>query len=413
MSAKRPSGEISPELGILGAYAVLALLGLYCVASSSYVYAGKHNASPYYYARQHACWLMIAAAVFAGSLRIRLRAWRSAAYVLLGGALVLSALVFVPGLGVTAGGATRRLRLGPGGGVQPAEFLKLGLALAMAAWLTRPRRNVRRVWPDIAVAVGMMAVCALTVMKQRDLGTTLVLLGVGSSVLFAAGTPGYLLSWLGAGMASCAALAVVAEPYRWERVLAWLEPWKYKGDESYQVVQSFYAFGEGAWHGTGVGAGQAKYYLPAPHTDFVCATIAEETGIIGAAVILGLFLTVAYWGIKIARRSPNPFGRLAAIGAVAGLCGQAALNIAVVTGALPCTGVPLPFISYGGSSLVVSSLCLALLFSISRTKSANAQEDRDEGGGDWRRDRGAHIPRTGRGSGSSRGRARSATPVRR
>lgn len=404
--------EGPPDIGVLGAFLGLAILGVFFVASASYAVAGRNLGSPYYYIVRHMVYVVAAVCVFVFALRARPDRWEALAVPAFAVSIVLALLVFVPGLGVTANGATRWIRLGPIT-IQPSEFLKIGLILAMSWWLSTGRGDPRKLWPGYTVALGMLGVSALVVELQHDLGTGLVLVLVGIGLMFAAGAH---LRHIGATIALmlCAVVAlVIRQPYRMERVWAWLDPWAHKNDEAYQVVQSFYAFGEGAWHGTGLGQGQAKYFIPAPHTDFVFATVAEETGIIGSLAIAGLFFLLGYCGARISRRSRTVFGRLVALGVVLYLCGQAALNIAVVTGLVPCTGVPLPLISYGGSSLIAAAIGSAILFSLSRSAVRASQEYHDEDHGNGRRHRRTHLPRTGSGVSPSRSRSRSPASVRR
>ncbi len=401
-----------PDYGILVAFLGLVCIGLFCVASASYAMARGHTGSPYHFIAPHIFYIVLSVVLFIPSAFVGAARWQKFAFGLFLVALVLCALVFVPGLGVKANGATRWLHLGPVR-FQPSELLKLGLIGALAVWLTRPVGNPRRLWPGIAVALAMTGASTLVVIKQNDLGTALVIVLISFGMLTAAGVTKRRLLMFVAGMMLCAVIAVRVEPYRMDRVKAWLNPWEYKTDESYQVVQSLYAFGIGSWHGAGFGQGQAKYYLPAPHTDFVFATAAEETGVFGPIIIIGLFTAIGYSGLRVARRNKTPFGRLAAVGIVTFLCGQAALNIAVVTSAVPCTGVPLPFISYGGSSLMVGAMSLGLLLALSRSVCRASEENRDEGDGNRRGYGRTHLSGPRNSSRTGTPRPRTPTLIRR
>ncbi|MCC6483535.1 MAG: putative lipid II flippase FtsW [Armatimonadetes bacterium] len=405
-------GRGRPENGIIAVFLLLAFLGLVSVACASYVEAGRNVGSQSYFTTRHAGFLLIAALVAYGCARIPSSGWRVLSFGIYLLALFLSLAVLMPGLGASANGATRWLKLGPVK-VQPSELLKLGVILAMSAYLTTRSGSTRRLFPGMAGALSLMGLPALIVLKQDDLGTAIVLMLIGIALLFAAGTPKRYMALTLAGITLLGCAAIIHAPYRQDRVKAWLDPWRHKADEGYQNVQAYYAFGQGGWHGVGIGQGMAKYYLPAPHTDFVFATVAEETGIFGTSVIVGLFGYLAWMGLRVSRRSKSAFGRLASVGAVTYLCGQACLNIAVVTGLFPCTGVPLPFISYGGTSLIVGGAALGLLYSFSKNTVLATKEDRDEGHGYRGRDRRTRLPRPGGSVGPAPARPRSPSPVRR
>ena len=402
--------EGSPDATVPLVYGLLAVLGLYFMASASYASAARTLGTPYYFVIRHILYLAVSAAVFVLLCRTREPLWRAVGVPAFGLLLVLNA--WTAAFGVAANGARRWLSLGPVT-VQPSEFLKVALVLALAFWLSSQAGNVRRFWPGFGVAMLMTCLAAGVVVAQSDLGTAIVLLGTGLAVIFCAGARIWHVLMSVAAMSAAVAVLIRVQPYRMERVYAWLEPWKHKADEAYQVVQSFYAFGQGGWHGAGLGQGQAKYFIPAPHTDFVFATVAEETGIFGPFFILLLFSLLALSGIRVARSAKSPFARMAAAGAVACVCGQALLNVAVVTGSVPCTGVPLPFISYGGSSLVAGAVLMALLFALSRAVPARRQgasnEYRDYGRGDG----GTHLPGAGRGVGAAGASSRAPASLRR
>ncbi|MGQ9808465.1 MAG: FtsW/RodA/SpoVE family cell cycle protein [Armatimonadota bacterium] len=402
--------EGSPDAMVLVVYGVLALLGTFFMASASYASAARNLGTPYYFVLRHILFLAVSGAVFFFLCRFREPLWRAVGLPAFGLLLALNAWTAV--YGVEANGARRWLKFGPVT-LQPSEFLKVALVLALAFWLSSQAGNVRRFWPGFGVAMLMTLMAAAVVVAQSDLGTALVILGAGLTVIFCAGAHLRHVFLALAGMSAVVAVLIRVQPYRMERVYAWLEPWKHKSDEAYQVVQSFYAFGQGGWQGVGLGQGQAKYFIPAPHTDFVFATIAEETGILGPFFILMLFSLLALSGIRVARLAKSPFARMAAAGVVAFICGQALLNVAVVTGSVPCTGVPLPFISYGGSSLLAGAMAMALLFTLSRSVPARTQgasnEHRDYGRGDG----GTHLSGPGRGIGAAGASSRSPAALRR
>lgn len=401
-----------PQVGLLVIVLMIICAGLFFVASSSYEQARVENRGPYHYFIYHSIWLVLGSVVFLGTALIRVSTWERLSWLAFLATLGLSALVVATPLGVNVNGATRWLALGPFQ-IQPSEFLKLGLILGLSWWVTRRVGSPAKLWPGFLVSCLALLSAAGVVMKQDDLGTCLIILLVACVILMASRVRVNYMAALGTLLLVAAVLFVVTKPYRMDRVYAWLDPWKHKSDQSYQVVQSFYAFGLGSWHGSGLGQGTAKYYIPHAHTDFVFATIAEETGLLGGAVVLALFASLGCIGFTIAGRAKNPFARLVALGSTTYLCGQAALNIAVVTGAVPCTGIPLPFISYGGSSMLSSAMAIGFLVSASRTAGGRRVEDADEDNGDRRRNRRPRLSGAGGGSGAPRPTTRTPTALRR
>jgi cell division protein FtsW len=208
---------------------------------------------------------------------------------------------------------------------------------------------------------------AVLVTMQPDLGTTLLLGAIGLGMLFVAGAPvRYVAPIAGAG-AALALAAAMAEPYRRARILSFLNPWADPLNTGYQAIQSLIALGSGGWFGVGLGASRQKWsYIPNAHTDFIFAILGEEMGLLGTLVVVGLFGFIAYLGIRTARRAPDRFGMLVAAGITIWISTQALVNIGAVTASLPITGVPLPFVSFGGSSLVVSMIAMGILVSIAR-----------------------------------------------
>lgn len=406
------TAKMRPQVGLLVIVFFIVCIGLFSVATSSYDQAKVENRGIYHYLLLHCVWLVLGTMIFLGIALLKVRMLEKLSVFTLIITLVLSALVVFTPLGVTVNGATRWLALGPIQ-IQPSEFLKLGLNLGLSWWVTRRAGHPRNIWPGFLVATVVLLAAAGVVIKQDDLGTCLIILLIGFVVLLAARVRVNYIASLGAVLLIAAVLFVATKPYRMDRVHAWLDPWKHKSDQSYQVVQSFYAFGLGSWHGSGLGQGTAKYYIPHAHTDFVFATIAEETGLIGGGTVLALFTALGCLGVVIAGNARKPFARLVALGCTAYICGQAALNIAVVTGVVPCTGIPLPFISYGGSSMLSSAMAIGLLLSVSRNTGGRGTEDIDEDHGNRRRNRRPRISGTGSSGGTPRTPPRTPTAVRR
>jgi cell division protein FtsW len=279
--------------------------------------------------------------------------------------LILLGVVLTP-LGAVRGGA--RAWLGVGSlGIQPSEFAKLGFILFFADWLTKPTFRLQSFWRGLAPALGLIAVAVALIMLEPDLGQTAVLVGTMGIVLFVAGARIRHLMYLAALAVPVFAALVAVAPYRLGRVVAFLDPWKYPLTEGYHIIQSLYALGPGGLFGLGLGRSRQKFlYLPEPQTDFIFAILAEELGFIGAATVLVLFAVLVWRGIFVAMRAPDGFGSLLATGIVAMIGVQVLINVGVVTGSMPVTGITLPLMSYGGSSLVLMLTGIGILLNISR-----------------------------------------------
>lgn len=407
MNVRNAERNARTQYRLVAVFALVTVLGIACIASASYYHAGQSQDSDFnsfYYIQRQAIWALAAVAAFALVSMVRAERWQQLAPYVFAVAFGLTMLVFTP-LGV----GQRWLVVGPIQ-IQPSEFLKCALIVLLACYLPSSTLNPRR--PDGFIkALGLIGVSALVVFKQDDLGTALVLLMIGFGMLVAANAHKRHLAALTGVLAALVWLGVRLEPYRWQRVPAWREPWEHARDVALQTCHSLHAFGAGALKGVGIGQGLEKYWLPAPHTDFVFSTVAEETGIIGPAAILALFVALGVLGYQIAFRSKDMFARLGALGVVIYLCGQAALNIAVATNTVPCTGVPLPFISYGGSSLVAGAIAFGLLSSFSRASVRRKRENADEGYGDGWGYRRARVSGPGGDYGAASPKSRRPDPV--
>jgi cell division protein FtsW len=325
-------------------------------------------------------------------------------------AFVCLVLVEVPGIGVTVNGATRWLGAGPLQ-FQPSEIAKLALVLYAARFLAERPRGFRR--PKDLLPLGLVSGTAvLLVATQPDLGTALVICFTMGAMLVAAGIP---IRWL-AGFAGAGAVLVTlyafSAPYRRARLTSFLDPWSHAGDAGFQAVQGQIALGSGGLFGRGLGESVQKiFYLPEAHTDFILAVIGEELGVMGVLALLALFLILAWAGLRTAQRAKGRYAALLAAGITSWILSQAILNIFVVLGIAPLTGVPLPFISYGSTSLVTLLVAVGLLLNVARggsvhlravTGGRDAPRSRADGAEDLRdrsgRNRGA------RGAGARGGR---------
>jgi cell division protein FtsW len=364
-AAAAPRAE--PRLDPLLLLAVLGLTagGLVMVYSASAVKAGAELHDQFYFLKRQ----LVAAGLGLGLMLLALRAGARGAerlaYAVLGLAVVALLLVLVPGVGRVAGGARRWLNLGVVS-FQPAELAKLALVLYLARSLSRKQGKMRLFsigfLPHLLVAGLLMGLCLL----QRDFGTGVVLGLVLFALLFAAGTPvGYL-----AGAALLAApvawRAIAGTPYRLERIRAFLDPFQHRQGIGWQMVESLLGIGNGGWLGQGLGQGKGKlFYLPAAHTDFIAAVVAEEVGLLGIGLLLLLYALLAWRGLRAAWRAPDAFSCYAALGITVLVTSQALINLSVVFVLLPTKGLTLPFVSYGGSSLMTLLGASGLLLAIS------------------------------------------------
>ena len=348
----------------------LCLLGLPIVLSASAPAAILAGSSPWSYVIRQSIYMglgVIAALVVS---RTSVQVVRKLRFPLLFMAFCLLIVVFVPGLGHFAGGSSRWIGIGPFQ-LQPSELMKLALVVFAADVLAR-RAKRRDQWQAFVRPLFLfMAVAAVLIVKQPDLGTAIVIGCITFSMLFAAGTRLRLLVLPGAAVMAAGALIALKATYSRDRLLSFVNPFAHASTSGYQVVQSLATLGLGGVTGSGVGASVTPWgFLPNAHTDFVFAVIAGNLGLVGAFVVLAGFGAFGWAGFRIAARERDPFARYVAIGVTCWILAQAVINIGGVVDALPVTGIPLPFISYGGSSLVVALIGVGLLFGIARRQPA-------------------------------------------
>lgn len=344
---------------------LLLTVGLLMVFSASFVRAG-YGGDPYYYLKRQAAWAALGLLGMLACSQIQYWQWRRLTRPLLLLLFALLVLVLIPGVGEEAGGARRWLGLGPLS-FQPSEFAKLVLVLYWADLLADRPHDVRRFWPLAVPYLGVLGAVFGLIMLQPDLGTAVTLAGTGTLLLFAAGVPLRYLLGLGLAALPAVGLLIWLEPYRWRRIVAFLDPTADPLGAGYHIIQSLYAIGSGGLFGLGYAQSRQKYfYLPEQHTDFIFAVLAEELGFVGAAAVILLFAVYAWRGFRTAVAAPDTYAALLACGLTGAFALQAALNLGVVTSLLPVTGVPLPLISYGGSSLVFTLAGTGILLNISR-----------------------------------------------
>lgn len=360
---KRP-----PDFVLFLTVLMLVSVGIVMVFSSSYYYAmfPPFN-NPFHFLVRQLIWAAMGLTVMFIMMNYDYWHWKRWAGGLLVLAFLLLIAVLVPGIGVSKLGAQRWLNLGPFS-FQPSEFAKLCLVIFCAFGLSRRPDRVLNFRRGMLPYLLIMVLAAGLILMQPDLGTAVTLAGTIVLMLFAVGVPMVYLSLLGVLGMGAVGLAIWTEPYRMRRFLAFLDPEKDPSGSGWHILNSLMSLGSGGFLGTGLGQGRhSKFlYLPERQTDFIFAVIGEELGFIGACLVILLFILFIWRGLKVVITSPDPFGSLLAAGIVSGVGIQAIINIGVVTSSLPVTGITLPFVSFGGTSLVFTLMGVGILLNISR-----------------------------------------------
>ncbi|MFN8512078.1 MAG: putative lipid II flippase FtsW [Chloroflexia bacterium] len=388
-------GMHEPDYGLLVTLAALVVFGTVMIFSATFaIYLPDGGGGTFYFLKKQVGWLLLGGFGFLVMSRIDYHFWRAYSIPALAGALGLLMLVMVPGLGVAGGGAHRWLNLGPIPQFQPSELAKMALILYLADWLTKrgPRLGtwLLGVMPFSVILGGMI----FLVMLEPDLGTSFLLAIIGITMLLVAGANlRQFALYIGLGAAAFMVLALGAT-YRRERLALFMKSDQelYLIDGGWQLIQARLSFGSGGFFGVGLGASRLKYgWLPAAHTDAIFAVIGEELGFLGCAFLLGLFLILAIRGYRVVLRAADPFGALLATGIVSWIVFQAMINLGGITTAIPFTGVPLPFVSYGGTSLCVVMAAAGVLVNISR-QTTEVGSGKSEVGRKKRRARAQAVP---------------------
>ncbi|SNB47816.1 putative lipid II flippase FtsW [Geobacter sp. DSM 9736] len=353
------------DMIILMMAVALTCFGVVMVYSASSVMAAKKYHDGFYFLKRQGIYVLLGFTAMYVAMFIDYETWRRWAVPLLLVCLGLLLLVFIPGIGGTAKGASRWIRL-PGFNFQPSEMAKVVLIMYMAYSLDKKQEKMKFFSTGFLPYMVLLTVLLGILLKQHDLGAAVTLWAVAFAMLFVAGARiQYFLSVVMLAL-PILVYVVMFEPYRLRRITAWRNPWADPTDSGFQIIQSWLAFGNGGIFGQGLGEGKQKlFYLPEAHTDFILSVVGEELGFIGVMVIAGMFFLLVQRSIRVALTSPDDFGRYLAFG-IATLIGiEAFVNISVVTGLLPTKGLALPFISYGGSSLIISLFAIGILLNIS------------------------------------------------
>src|SRR5437899_4478703 len=371
--------KLQTDRWLFVATAGLALFGVVVVYSASAVITVQEGHNQFYYVIKQSVWTMIGFVVMMVTMQFdyqHLRRWWIVyPFLLLTILLLLSVFGFAP-----VNGARRWIRFN-GFSVQPSEVAKLSLVIFLAYFLERRAGEERLFWKTFVPSVFVLGLLAGLVVKEPDLGTALMLAIVFFVVCYAAGVRprhlamGALPAVIGAG------LLMILTPFRWARMAAFVDPWAAQQGAGYQAVQSLIAIGSGGPHGLGFAQGKQKLlFLPFAHSDFIFAIVGEELGLVGTLIVVLVFGCFLWRGMRAALRAPDRFGMLLGIGVVVGIVAQALLNMSVVLAMVPTKGIPLPFISYGGSSLVPTLLGVGILLNISQHASTNVRAAYDDDG---------------------------------
>lgn len=350
---------------LLGVILILLLIGIIMTYSSSAVKGYLYFDDPYHYFKAELVWVALGLMAMTIALAIDWRFLYQWTKPILYLALLMLVLVKIPGIGREVNGATRWIGVGPLS-IQPSEIIKLAMVLMMARFLSANPYKATSFLKGIISTLAILGVVCALIMLQPDLGTVLVIAATVFFMLLAIGAKIWHMVGLGFAGVGLVVAAIIAAPYRMRRIFAFLDPWADPSGKGYQTIQSLLALGPGGLFGLGLGQSRQKFlYLPENHTDFIFAMIGEELGFIGATLVVLLFFLFIWRGFRTAINAPNNFLALLAVGLTSLIGIQAMINMGVVSGVLPVTGITLPFISYGGTSLLFTMTGAGLLLNIS------------------------------------------------
>jgi len=358
-----------PDLWLFITVIILMAIGICMVFSSSYIMAYKWYGDSYFFLKRQLIYAIIALIAFFFAIYTDYHYYKKFTLPILILSIALLSMVYIPSVGRSAGGASRWVKIGFFS-FQPSEIAKFALILYMAESLTRKQvKDIKTFIRGVLPPLIIMLVMFLLILNEPDFSTSLIILGISLIMLFIGGTRVIQLYALIVAAIPLGILILSREEYRRARLLSFLDPWKDPLDSGFHIIQSLLALGSGGIFGIGLAESKQKYfYLPDQHTDFIFSIIGEELGFIGTVVIIILFTILLWRGFRIALDSSDQFGTLLAAGITSMIVFQSIINIGVVTKMIPTTGITLPFISYGGSSLIVNMFCAGILLNISRYK---------------------------------------------
>ncbi len=355
-----------PDLLLILTTLTLLSIGLIMVYSASAVWAGYKFDDSFFFAKRQALFAGVGVAAMFFVMNVDYWTWRSWAKAAVIICFVLLVAVLIPGIGMERNGSRSWIGVGAFS-IQPSEFMKLAMIAFLAKFLSEKQKHITSVRQGLMPSLGLVFLAFGMIMLQPDLGTGTVMVGTCIVMIFIAGARIAHFVWLGLlGVAGFVAL-VVSAPYRIKRITSFLDPWEDPLGSGFQMIQSLLAIGPGGLFGLGLGQSRQKFfYLPEPQTDFIFAILSEELGFIGGSFIILLFSLLLWRGIRIALGAPDLFGTFLAVGIISMIAIQVMINIGVVTGLMPVTGITLPFLSYGGSSLTLMLMAVGVLLNISK-----------------------------------------------
>lgn len=372
-----PNGRVGPgpkkkmrdiRISLATTVILLICIGIVMIYSSSGIYALQEMGSSTYFLNRHIFFLCIGFVLMALCMSFDYRELQKYAKPILAVAIVMLLLVLIPGIGKESFGARRWFKLGLIN-FQPSEFAKLAVLIYVADFLSRKQNKIRDFWHGYLPLIMIMGLVCALIVKQPDLGNSVTIASIILVLMFIAGADLRHLGGIVLLALPVVYLLVVRVPYRLARIMAFLDPWEDSQGIGFQLTQSQIALGSGGLFGIGLGKSVQKlFYLPAAHTDFILSIIGEELGLLGTLTVVFLFIYLVLQGARIAKRTLDPFGYFLALGIVLLFGFQAVVNIGVSIGALPTKGLPLPFISYGGSALIFNMIAVGLLLNISRAQ---------------------------------------------
>ncbi|MBI4560729.1 MAG: putative lipid II flippase FtsW [Candidatus Rokubacteria bacterium] len=361
--------KLRPDAWLFGGVVALVSVGVVMVYSTSAIMAADRFQDPYFFLRKQLFWALLGFGCLWLAMAVDYHRLENAVAPLLAVSLALLVLLLIPPFGQEINGTRRWLRWGVVS-FQPAELAKLSLVFYLASFLSRRHEAMESFWTGLGPPLLVGGAMAGLVVLQPDLGSSVTLLALVLGLLFLAGARARQMALVGASALPLLALAVAVAPYRWKRIVSFLDPWADPRGSGFQIIQSYLALGSGGWLGRGLGESRQKlFYLPEPHTDFIFAIIGEELGLVGTLGVVALFSVLIWRGFRVGLRAPEPFGAYLAMGLTLLLASQMLVNLGVVTGLLPTKGLPLPFISFGGSAILTTMVATGVLLNISQRAS--------------------------------------------
>ncbi len=361
-----PSKKSTPDFLLVVITLLLLAVGMIMVYSASAAWATYKFDDSFFFAKRQLLFAGLGVVAMFLIMNVDYWTWRATSKIVIITCFILLVLVLIPGIGLERGGARSWIGVGAFS-IQPSEFMKLAMIAYLAKYLSENQKKITSLRKGLIPSLFLVFFAFGMIMLQPDLGTGTVMVGTCFVMIFVAG--GRISHFVGLGLIGAAGFValILSAPYRIKRITSFLDPWQDPLGSGFQIIQSLYAIGPGGLLGLGLGKSRQKFfYLPEPQTDFIFAILAEELGFIGGSLVVLLFALLLWRGVRIALGAPDLFGSFLAIGIISMIAIQVIINIGVVTGLMPVTGITLPFLSYGGSSLTLMLMAVGVILNISR-----------------------------------------------